>query len=361
VQIRTMGRLTASAAAVLAASGALAACGSSSSSSSGSSGGSSAAGSGSSSGSGSASASATSSKSANSSGGSSGKKTIYYVSPLIADANWFRFNTCLTKSAQNLGYNTKMVGPASGVNIPENIQEIEQAILTKPNLLIVSVLNPSSYAPAIKKARAAGIPVISTVVGGGHTGENAYIGLNWKLWGQKAADIFAKSTGGAPHLGIIAAGTSFTNQIEGINALKAQFAAKYPNAKVDDIEYSGSDPAKALTEAGAMLEAHPDINAMWNATGGTDSVSMVKAVAAAGRTGKVKILAGDLLPEVADEIKAGTVVGSTLQVSCLGGTATANLANKMLKGEKVPYNNTYPVPFVTKANLQKYVNAQPQQ
>lgn len=346
MQIRTIGRRAAFAAAALAASGAVVACGSSSSNNSSSSSGAS---------------STTSAASAAASAGSSGKKTVYYVSPLITDANWFRFNTCLTKTAQNLGYKAVMVGPASGVSIPDNVQEIEQGILTKPNIIIASALNASAYAPAIAKARKAGIPVLTTVAGGSHSGENAYIGLDWKLWGQRSGQVLAQATGGAPHVGIIAAGTSFTNQIEGINALKAEYAAKYPNAKVDDVEYSGSDPAKALTEAGAMLEAHPDINAMWNATGGTDSVSMVKAVAAAGRTGKVKILAGDLLPEVANEIKAGSVIGSTLQISCLGGTATAQLASKMLKGDKVPYINTYPVPFVTKANLQKYVAAQPAQ
>jgi ribose transport system substrate-binding protein len=287
------------------------------------------------------------------------KKTVYWVSPLIADGNWFRFNTCLTRAVTKLGYKAVQVGPPTGTNIPLNVQEMYQAINQKPAAIIVTALNNSAYGPPIAAARKAGIPVITTVSGGTGTKENAYIGVNWKAWGTEAAQLLGKATGGDPHVGIIAAGTSFADQLIGIAAFKKELKKLYPKSEVDSLQYDNAVASTALTETSAMLEAHPDINALWNATGGTDSVAMAEAVKTAGRTGKVKILAGDLLPQVVTAIKTGQVIGSELTIGCIGGTATAQLANKVIKGAKVPYVNYYPTPYVTKTNVAKYLATEP--
>jgi ABC-type sugar transport system substrate-binding protein len=287
------------------------------------------------------------------------QKTVYWVSPLISDGNWFRFNTCLTRTAKKLGYKAVQVGPPSGVNIPLNVQEMYQAIQQKPAAIVVTALNNSAYGKPIAAARKAGIPVITTVAGGEGTKENAYIGVDWKAWGKQAADTLGAATHGDPHVGIIAAGTAFANQLIGIKAFEAELKKKFPKGEVDDTQYSGSVASVALTQSAAMLEAHPDLNAFWNATGGTDSVAMAESVKTAGKTGKVKILAGDLLPQVVDAIKSGQVIGSELTVGCIGGTATMKLVNKVIQGKKVPYTNEFPTPYVTKKNLAKYLATEP--
>jgi ribose transport system substrate-binding protein len=214
-------------------------------------------------------------------------------------------------AAKYLGVKALFVGPESQ-DVQQQISLIEAAI-TKPTtagILIYSV-NDDAIEPVLKKAREAGIPVIS---GNGdmkdHSARDAFVGTANAALGASAADLVAKALNGKGKVGIVTIPTAQNHQ-ERMQGFKDAIAARYPDIEVVGVAAEDGTPQVETTAAATFLQAHPDVNLLWATDAGSGFVAQV--IKDQGLSGKVLSVGTDRTAEQLAAIKDGSVYATITQ------------------------------------------------
>ena len=129
---------------------------------------------------------------------------------------------------------------------------------------------------------------------------------------------------------------------------------RYPDLKLVAQQSADFDRAKALEVMETILQAHPDIKAVFC---GNDAMAMgaYQALLAAGKDQQVKVFGFDGAEDVVNMIKEGKIVATGMQFPKLMAQTAAEYADKYLKGQhdlsqKVPVA----VELVHQGNADKY-------
>ena len=96
-----------------------------------------------------------------------------------------------------------------------------------------------------------------------------------------------------------------------------------------------------------MLEAHPEIDAVFSAND-MMALGAVEAIAAKGKTGKIKVVGYDAVEDAKKAIADGTIMGSVAQFPSEMGRVAVESADKLLKGQPVPAEQLVRIDLVTK-------------
>jgi ribose transport system substrate-binding protein len=83
-----------------------------------------------------------------------------------------------------------------------------------------------------------------------------------------------------------------------------------------------------------MLQAHPGIDAVF-ACNDMMALGAIEAIAAAGRTGKIRVLGFDAVDDARKAIETGTMSASVAQFPGEMGRMAVESAARVLKGEAV--------------------------
>jgi ribose transport system substrate-binding protein len=129
----------------------------------------------------------------------------------------------------------------------------------------------------------------------------------------------------------------------------------YPDIKMVAQQSADFDRNKAMEVMESMLQAHPDINAVFC---GNDAMAMgaFQAVLAANKTSQIVILGFDGAQDVVTAIKEGKIEATGMQFPKTMAKMAAEYADQYIRGKrdfqlKVPVS----VELVTKENAAKYV------
>ena len=98
-----------------------------------------------------------------------------------------------------------------------------------------------------------------------------------------------------------------------------------------------------------MLQAHADIDAMF-ACSDLMALGAIEAIAAAHRTGSIKVVGFDALDDARKAIAAGTMEASVAQFPAEMGRAAIESAVKVIHGEKLPDDIKVRLELVTRDN-----------
>jgi ribose transport system substrate-binding protein len=99
-----------------------------------------------------------------------------------------------------------------------------------------------------------------------------------------------------------------------------------------------------------MLQAHPDIDSVF-ACSDLMALGALEAIAAAGKTGKIRVIGFDALDDARKAIAAGTMAASVAQFPAEMGRVAVESAVKVIKGETLPADITVKLDLVTKDNV----------
>lgn len=214
-------------------------------------------------------------------------------------------------AAKMLGVKAQLVGPESP-DVQQQISLIEAAIVkpTTAGILVYSV-NDDALEPVLKKAKEAGIPIIS---GNGdmknHSARDAFVGTANSALGASAADLVGSALNGKGKVGIVSFATAQNHQ-ERIQGFKDQIAAKFPEIEVVGIASHDGTPQNETTAAATFLQAHPDVNLLWTTDAGSGFVAQI--LKEQGLTGKVLAVGTDRTAEQLAAIAEGTVYATITQ------------------------------------------------
>ncbi|WP_146514824.1 D-ribose ABC transporter substrate-binding protein [Rubripirellula amarantea] len=129
---------------------------------------------------------------------------------------------------------------------------------------------------------------------------------------------------------------------------------RYPGLKMVAQQSADFDRAKALEVMETILQANPDIDAVFC---GNDAMAMgaYQALLASGKDQQVKIYGFDGADDVVNMIKEGKIVATGMQFPKLMAKAAAEYADKYLKGDhELPQKVPVSVELVHQGNVDKF-------
>ena len=238
------------------------------------------------------------------------------------------------------------------LSVPSTIARIEQAIEDRPDMLVVSLVDPVAMAPAIEKAHAAGIPVISINVSdpkprGERLPYLIYIGPDEIEGGVEAAKLILaeRTPARALCLDSLPDHKGTDKRCRGLAETLA--AAGVATDRLD----VGGDAAETEAALLAYLEAHPETDAFVTTTSEPRTYGVVAPLLARRGQGggKAALVTFDLAPEVIASIKAGDTLAAIDQQPYLQGYLAAVLARQYLEAGMMPGRDILTGPGVVNA------------
>lgn len=222
-----------------------------------------------------------------------------------------------------------------------------KAILFNPTDANGSVAN-------VLKAKAAGIPVFcidreinSTNAATAQMLSDSYSGC------VKLGQYFVKQVGEtgkyAELLGIVGDNNTW-NRSKGFHSV----VDSYPGLKMVAQQSAEFDRAKGLEVMEAILQANPDLNAVFC---GNDAMAMgaYQALVAAGKDKQVKVFGFDGADDVVKLIAEGKIAATGMQFPKLMARTAAEYADEYIKGKRdFPQKIPVKVDLVTPDNVSKY-------
>jgi len=222
-----------------------------------------------------------------------------------------------------------------------------KAILFNPTDANGSVAN-------VLKAKAAGIPVFcidreinSTNAATAQLLSDSYAGC------VKLGRYFVKTVGQSGNyvelLGLVGDNNTW-NRSKGFHSV----VDRYPGLKMVAQQSGEFDRAKGLEVMEAMLQAHPDIKAVFC---GNDAMAMgaYQALLTAGKADHVQVFGFDGAEDVVKLIADGKIAATGMQFPKLMARQSAEFADAYLKGRRdFPQKIPVPVELVTRENVSHY-------
>lgn len=196
------------------------------------------------------------------------------------------------------------IGPEEAM-VEKQVEMLEVIISTKPDLIAVASDDPEKIVLVLKKAKDAGIKVISW--DGDANFREFFVNLvDYNTFGSAIIDSLVSQTGKEADIAIVT--TSFTapNQILWIEAIKKTIAEKYPGIKILDIRPAGEDTQEANRIALDYIRTMPALKGIIS-LGAPNLPGVVDAVKESGKSGEI-FVAGNSTPNLMKSyLKEGSI------------------------------------------------------
>lgn len=247
------------------------------------------------------------------------------------------FTSCeegAVEAAKELG-NVDLVYDGPTKESPEaQASLIDQWRLKHSDVIAVSPSDPNGVGPAMKKAIAAGVKVITWDADAGKDAREFLVNqATPKDIGYALVDAMAKDMGGAQVTGevaIITASLTAANQNAWIKYIKERLP-KYPGLHLVAIKPSGEDGRAAFAVAQDFVHAYPNLKGIF-AISSVAFPNAADAVQQAGKSGKVLVTGLDQPNEMKPFVKAGTVKSVILWNTKNLGYLTVYVARALADG-----------------------------
>ncbi len=262
--------------------------------------------------------------------------TVYI--PLISKGYTHQFWQAVKAGADQAAKDYNVVitfeGPESETMVDKQIDMLTAVIGKKPAAIGLAALDSQAVAPLLKKAQAAGIPII-----GFDSGVASDIPLTTAATDNYnaaalAADKMAELIGGSGDVAVIAADQTGKSNVDRRDGFVNRMKEKYPKIKVVDIQYA-PDMLSATDVAKTMLQSRKDLKGLFGANEGA-AIGVANAVIEMKRGGTIVIVGFDSGKQQIDAIRSGIMAGAITQNPVGMGYKTVEAAVKALKGETLP-------------------------
>jgi rhamnose transport system substrate-binding protein len=199
------------------------------------------------------------------------------------------------------------VGPTQATGAAQ-VGFINTIIQQKYDALVISAADADSVTPALKKAQAAGISVVTYDADVTDTSARSAMvkPTTPDLIGKAQIKWISDAIGaGGGEIAILSATATAENQNIWIGVMKAELK-NYPQLKLVDTVYGDDDSAKSAEKAAALMQSHPNLKGIVAPT--TVGVrEAAKYISGSKYKGKVQVTGLGLPSEMKAYLKDGTV------------------------------------------------------
>ena len=258
------------------------------------------------------------------------------------------------ESAKKLGGpGVKVTTVSSKYDLNTQVDQIENFIANKTDIIILNAVDSKGIAPAIKKARNAGVVVIAVDVGA--VGASATVMSDNTMAGDVSCAYLAKQIGGKGNV-VILNGPPVTSVIDRVNGCKKTLAAFKDIKILSDNQNANGSRDGGLTVMSNLLTAHPKIDAVF-AINDPTGIGAELAIKQAKRSDVKLITAVDGAPDGQNALKnkAGLFAATSSQNPYRMAADAVQVGYDIMNG-RAPKQTTVllPTPIVNKENVAAY-------
>ncbi len=267
---------------------------------------------------------------------------------------WFTEGEVAKKTAEGLGYTANVGAHKGDTNTESNL--IDTAITNKSVAIILDPANADGSVGAVKKAVAAGIPVILVNAEINQEGlAKAQLVSNNAQGAAIGAQQWVEAVGDKGKYVELFGAPSDNNAATRSNGYETVLT-QYPDLEKSAKEVADWDRTKGHDKMQSMLQANPDIIGVIS---GNDEMALgaIAALKEAGKLEQVKVGGFDGSPDAVAAIKAGELQYTVLQPVAVFSEAAVKQADNLIKNGSTGVateKQLFDCLLITKDNVDKY-------
>lgn len=256
--------------------------------------------------------------------------------------------------AQTKGYTMTFQGPATESAVADQVSMVDNAVNRKVAGIVLAASDADALIPSIKKAWEAKIPVVlidSLVSPSGEKYYQSFLATDNEAAGAACAKELIDKIGKNGKIAIMSYVAGAGSEIARVGGFTKYVKA---NSKLQIVGpfYSQSQMATALNQTTDVLASNPDLIGIFGANEPT-AIGMGRAIASAGKTGKVTAVGFDGNQDEQGFVKDGTLHAIAVQGSFQMGALGVKTVVQVIEGKPVAKFVNTGVVMVTKANIDK--------
>jgi ribose transport system substrate-binding protein len=284
-----------------------------------------------------------------------GKPTVALVLKTLNHPFFVDMRRGAQEAADRLGVTLQVQAAEREIDVEKQMQIVENLIQTGIQALAITPSGSREIVSALVKARDAKVPIVvvdtrldakAAADAGVHA--ETFVGSDNYEGGRLAGEYLLKATAAKARVAIL---EGIPGHETGDSRLRGFRDAVNGSPGVTIV---ASQPANWERDQGFnvfqnMLQAHPDIDSVF-ACSDLMALGALEAIAAARRTGTIKVIGFDALDDAKKAIAAGTMAASVAQFPAEMGRAAVESAVKVIHGEKIPEDIKVKLELVTRDN-----------
>jgi ribose transport system substrate-binding protein len=287
--------------------------------------------------------------------GETAKPTVALVLKTLNSPFFIEMQRGAQAEADRQGVTLVVQAAEREVDVDKQMQIIENLIQTRVGALAITPSGSREIVTAIAKANQAGIPVVivDTRVDPAAAREagikiETFVGSDNYEGGKVAGQHLVEVSGGKAKVALlegIPGHETGDSRLRGFrDAIKA-----HPGIQVVASQTANWERDQGFNVFQNMLQAHPEIDTVFAASD-LMALGAIEAIAAAGKTGKIRVIGFDAVDDARKAMIAGTMVASVAQFPADMGRLAVESAVQLIRGQKPPPEHQVRIELVTKAN-----------
>jgi rhamnose transport system substrate-binding protein len=164
------------------------------------------------------------------------------------------------EAGKKLGHTVTYNGPTEA-SAAKQVPFIDTAVRQGYNAIVISANDPNAVAPALKRAQARGLKVVTYDADAAKDARTVYVSPpDTQSIGAGLVDWVGSQIGNTGEIAILSATTTAANQNAWIAVIKKTLKQpKYKGLKLVKIAYGNDNDTKSAQEAQALLQAYPNL------------------------------------------------------------------------------------------------------
>jgi ribose transport system substrate-binding protein len=281
------------------------------------------------------------------------KVSIAFVGADLPDPFYITMHCGASAAAKQFDVDFTWQG-TNGVDFHPELTVLNAIAQRKPQGIILAPFDPTAFIQPVKKLMDGGTPVVTVDGNLSRKVELQNIRTDNFGAGKVAGLALGKILHGKGAAAVVSFSPTVPVQRDRVNGFKAALQQKYPGVKVVSVQYGGADAGKSAQVTAALLRAHPELNGLY-ATDTNDAEGASSAIRAAGKSGKVKLIAYDASPKEVAGLKSGLFDGLVAQAPYDEGFQAVKTLAQVIRGQvkkgSVPYQFGTGAAFISRANV----------
>jgi LacI family transcriptional regulator len=192
----------------------------------------------------------------------------------------------------------------------------------------IAPVNHPSVAQKIRQLMEGGVPVVTSNTDIENSSRLAYVGSNYYESGRTAAGMMGLITAGRANIGVVSGSASILGHTERIRGFSDHIAAHAPGMHIISTVENNDDDIESYTVTKAMLEAHPEIDAVYITAAGVYGAG--RAIQALERSPAVRVVCFDTVPTTVQLIKEGVIAATIDQQPFVQGSKPLSILYEYL-------------------------------
>ena len=277
--------------------------------------------------------------------------TVALVVKTLNNAFFIEMEKGARAAAESLGIQLIVQAPEREIDVEKQMQIVENLIERKVDVLLLVPSGSREIVPAIGKANAANIPVVTVdtradaaALSAANARIATFIGSDNVEGGRIAGEFIAQKLGGKGKLAVL---EGIPGHETGDSRLKGfrEAIAKHPGLTIVASQTANWERDQAFNVMQDILQSHPDIQAIF-ACNDVMALGAIEAIAAAGKTKSIAVVGFDAQDDARTAIREGRMAATIAQNPREMGRLALISASKLLKGETLPADQPVPIQLV---------------